>query len=72
MNDSFPCICNHAKRYHKCDHPTSGMYCLLCWDILCLKPHKLINVDYMYHKFVPDNLGYLESKSLEKEVLTNN
>lgn len=68
MNRDFPCICSHAKRCHRDDNAIDT-YCISCWDVLSSNSGhpKLIGVDYMYHKFIPDNLKYLE-KTYEQSV----
>lgn len=61
--DNFICICGHSKKKHRRDRIGDNLYCFLCWDILSSEAPspKLVQVEFMYHEFKPDNLKYLES-----------
>ena len=59
------CVCGHLKDNHINVHESDVLFCNIC----CLRNFDYMLVDHCkfnnYHKYVPDNLRFLEEKYTE-------
>lgn len=62
MSNDFPCICGHSNQYHAKLAPHDQFDC--CTRCMVEIPYNLA----YYHDYAPDNLRFLEIKSVKKEI----
>jgi len=66
VNKDYPCTCTHFKKDHEYRKEYfSKQLQRICWQCMRLM-YDEENREYKpYHKFIPDNLRYLEIKANE-------